>query len=71
MKNRLFSLLALFALVGFAACGGGEDTESTEVTQDTIGVAGTETVEIPTTDTAVVTTEVTTDSTTDTTVVAH
>ena len=70
-KNRLFSLLAVFALVGFVACGGDDDTESTEVTQDTIGVAGTETVQVPTTDTAVVTTEVTVDSSvsTDTTVV--
>ena len=67
-KNRLFSVLAVFALVGFAACGG-EDTETTEVMQDTIPVAGTETVTVPTTDTAVVTTEVTVDSTTDTTVV--
>ena len=68
-KNRLFSLLAVFALVGFAACGGGDTEESTEVTQDTTTVPGTETVEVPTTDTAVVTTEVTVDSTTDTTVV--
>lgn len=68
-KNRFFSLFAVFALVGFAACGGGEDAETTEMTQDTIGVAGTEMVEVPTTDTAVVTTEVTVDSTTDTTVV--
>ena len=67
-KNRLFSLLAVFALVGFAACGG-DTEESTEVTQDTTTVPGTETVEVPTTDTAVVTTEVTVDSTTDTTVV--
>ncbi|MBW3628552.1 MAG: hypothetical protein KY464_04565 [Gemmatimonadetes bacterium] len=68
-KNRLFSMLAVFALVGFAACGGGEEGSETEVTQDTMTVPGTEMVEVPTTDTAVVTTEVTVDSTTDTTVV--
>ena len=68
-KNRFFSVFAVAALVGFAACGGGEGEETTEVTQDTVPVAGTEMVEVPTTDSAVVTTEVTTDSTTDTTVV--
>ena len=67
-KNRLFSLFAVVALAGFAACGG-EDTESTEVMTDTTTIPGTETVQVPTTDTAVVTTEVTVDSTTDTTVV--
>jgi hypothetical protein len=70
-KNRLFSVLAVFALVGFAACGGGEGEESTEVTQDTAVVPGTETVTVPTQDTALVTTEVTTDTTTDTTVVSQ
>ena len=64
-KNRLMSLFAVLALVGFAACGGGDDTSETEVTTDTTTVPGTETVEVPTTDTAVVTTEVTVDSSVD------
>ena len=66
MKNRLFSLFALVALAGFAACGGGEtETETVEVTEDTVALPA----EVPAPDTAVVTTEVTVDSTTDTTVV--
>ena len=67
-KNRLISMLAVFALVGFAACGG-EETAETEVTTDTTAIPSTEMVEVPTTDTAVVTTEVTVDSATDTTVI--
>jgi hypothetical protein len=66
-KNRLMSLFAVVALVGFAACGGADESSETEVTTDTTTVQGTETVEVPTTDTAVVTTEVTVDSTVDTT----
>ena len=63
-KNRLMSLFAVFALVGFAACGG-DETSETEVTTDTTTMPGTETVTVPTTDTAVVTTEVTVDSSVD------
>ena len=50
LKNRLFSTLALGALVGFAACGGAEeDVENADVImQDTL----------ITTDTAVATTQI-------------
>ena len=65
MKNRLIALFAVFALVGFAACGADDESSETTVTQDTTTVPGTETVQVPTTDTAVVTTEVTVDSSVD------
>ena len=66
-KNRLFSVLAVFALVGFAACGGGDDAGNTEVLTDTVTMPGTETVQVPVTDSALVTTEVTADTSVDTT----
>ena len=64
LKNRLFSMLAVGALVGFAACGGAEegaDEGADIVTQDTL----------ITTDTMVATTETTIDTTvtTDTTAI--
>ena len=82
LKNR-FSIFAVAAMVSLAACGGGDEAPeggeviSTDTTLTT--VQGTETVEVPTTDTVAqaTTTTVTADTTvttetvptTDTTVV--
>ena len=66
IRNRYFAALAMAGLVSFAACGGDEAEEGADtVTQDTIGVPGTATVEVPTTDTAVVTTEMSVDTSVD------
>lgn len=62
LKNRLFSMLAIGALVGFAACGGEAEEGADVVTTDTLTTPGTEMVEVPTTDTSVVTTEISVDT---------
>jgi hypothetical protein len=64
LKSRLFSVVAVGAMVGFAACGGDDTRDADIVTQDTILQHGTEMqrVEVPTTDTAVVRTETTIDT---------
>jgi hypothetical protein len=65
LKSRLFSVVAVGAMVGFAACGTDDTRDADIVTQDTILQQGTETreVQVQTTDTAVVQTEITIDTT--------
>ena len=62
LKNRLLSLVAVFALVGFAGACGGDDAEIADdaAVVDTLVTPETEMVEVPVTvpDTAVVTTDV-------------
>lgn len=67
MKTRIFSIVAVAALVGVTACGGGEEGGETEqVTSDTTAVQGVDTMQapvvVPTTDSVVTTTTVTTDT---------
>ncbi|MEX2571247.1 MAG: hypothetical protein WD737_08055 [Gemmatimonadota bacterium] len=65
--NRTSALLAAFALLGLAACGGDDDVADFE-TQEVITPTDTETVEMPviTEDTAVVETEIDIDADVDT-----
>lgn len=66
MKTRIFSIVAVAALVGVAACGGDEGGETEQVTSDTTAVQGMDTMQapvvVPTTDSVVTTTTVTTDT---------
>jgi hypothetical protein len=62
IKNRLMPALAVFALVGFAACSKSDSGSADVVTQDTITQPGTETVTVPNADTAVVTTQMSVDT---------
>ncbi|HEX2094317.1 MAG TPA: hypothetical protein VHG28_18080, partial [Longimicrobiaceae bacterium] len=63
LKNRFFSIFAVAALVGLAACGGRDETgEGETVSADTATVQGMDTVQtqatVPTTDTVVTTTTI-------------
>ncbi len=64
LKNRVFPVLAMFSLVGFAACGGEAEVEPDAVVTDTLVTPETRTVEVPVTvpDTAVVTRDVDVDT---------